>query len=127
MRTFSSYMTVFIGAGLGGLLRHGVNRAAVQAGTTFPWHTLAVNVTGSFAIGLLAGWFAFRGESAQTLQLFLVTGLLGGYTTFSAFSLETLLLWERGHGWDAVFYVACSVALSLAAAAMGLVIIRRLG
>ena len=77
-------------------------------------------------MGLIAGWFAFRGPSGQSLRLFLTTGILGGYTTFSAFSLDAALLWERGEILGAAFYVSASVALSLLGVFLGLAIIRYL-
>ena len=87
------YLIVFIGAGIGGALRHGVNVGAARLfGFGFPFGTLIVNVVGSFAMGLLAGYFAFRPGITQHMRLFLTTGILGGFTTFSAFSLDTALL-----------------------------------
>jgi CrcB protein len=91
-----------------------------------PSSTLCVNVSGSLVMGLIAGWFAFRGQAGQTLRLFLTTGILGGYTTFSAFSLDAALLWERGQVWSTVFYVVTSVLLSLVGVFLGLAIIRHL-
>ncbi len=118
---------VFVGAGLGGVLRHGVNFAAARIlGLGFPWGTLAVNVVGSLLMGALAGWLALRaGESwTQPVRLFVATGILGGFTTFSAFSLDAALLWERGQGGAAAAYVASSLILSLAALAAGLYLVR---
>ena len=97
----TSYLIVFLGAGIGGALRHGVNVGCARyCGTAFPWGTLTVNVVGSFIMGVLAGWLAFKaGEGwSQPLRLFLTTGILGGFTTFSAFSLDAVLIWERGQG-----------------------------
>jgi CrcB protein len=108
---------VMLGGGIGSGLRHGVNLAAARwIGTEFPWGTLYVNVIGSFLIGALAGWFAFRGDNytTQSLRLFLTTGILGGFTTFSAFSLDVAVLWERGAIGPAAAYAAASVVLSLA-------------
>jgi CrcB protein len=82
-------------------------------GTAFPYHTMFENVSGSFVMGLLAGYFAFRGSASQHWQLFLTTGILGGYTTFSAFSLDTALLYERSSLGLAAVYVIGSVALSI--------------
>ena len=120
-------LLVFLGAGLGGVLRHGVNLAAARIlGAGFPWGKLAVDVVGSFLMGLIAGWLALRaGEGwSQPVRLFLATGILGGFTTFSAFSLDVALLWERGQGGMAAAYVAGSVVLSLAALAAGLFLVR---
>jgi CrcB protein len=79
--------------------------AAWLLGTRFPFGTLAVNVFGSLTMGLLAGYFAVKGDLGQMWRLFLTTGVLGGFTTFSAFSLDAALLWERGDLWRAVLYV----------------------
>jgi fluoride exporter len=96
------YAVVFFGAGIGGCFRHAVNRLFGVSGSSFPWATFTVNCTGSLIMGLLAGWFAFRvgdahavhlpitGTSGQHFRLFLTTGVLGGYTTFSAFSLDAM-------------------------------------
>jgi CrcB protein len=114
------YLLVFIGGGLGAVARHGINRAGLALlGPGFPWWTLAVNVAGSFAIGLLAGLFG-AWEAGHNLRLFLTTGVLGGFTTFSAFSLDALTLWERGAGLQAGLYVLGTVIASLIAAFAGL-------
>ena len=116
---------VFLGAGIGGALRHGVNSAAFRLGLTgFPFHTLFINAAGSLAMGVIAGWFALRGQAPQLWRLFLTTGVLGGFTTFSAFSLETALLWERGEAGAALAYVAASVVAAIAGLVAGLWIIR---
>ena len=118
------YLLVFIGGGLGAVARHGINRAGLALlGPGFPWWTLAVNVSGSFLIGLLAGLFG-AWESGHNLRLFLTTGVLGGFTTFSAFSLDALAIWERGAFLQAGLYVLGSVILSLLAAAIGLMVTR---
>jgi CrcB protein len=109
----SAILLVAAGGALGSVLRYLVSLAALGwLGAGFPWGTLAVNLLGSAAIGLLAG-LGIGGPA----RLFLVTGLLGGFTTFSAFSLETALLWERAPGLAAA-YVAASVGLGLAAFAL---------
>ena len=93
------YLIVFLGAGIGGALRHGVNVGAARLfGYGFPLGTLIVNIAGSFAMGLLAGYFAARPHLGQHARLFLTTGVLGGFTTFSAFSLDAALLIERRIG-----------------------------
>ena len=118
------WLVVFIGGGLGAVARHGVNRAGLAAlGPGFPWWTMAINVSGSLLIGLLAGLLGAM-EAGQNLRLFLITGILGGYTTFSAFSLDALTLWERGEATQAGLYVLGSVIMSLIAAAVGLMLSR---
>src|SRR5205085_9057305 len=117
------YLIVFLGAGIGGALRHGVNVGSARLfGLEFPTGTLIVNVLGSFLMGLLAGYFLARPGVSQQARLFLTTGILGGFTTFSAFSLDTALLMERHAYAMAAAYVAVSVAVSLAALFAGLAI-----
>jgi len=125
----TAFLLVFLGAGLGGAARHAVNLGCGRwCGPAFPWGTLTVNIAGSFAMGLLAGWLAFKaGENwSQHARLFLATGVLGGFTTFSAFSLDAMLLWERGEALAAALYVGGSVVLSIAALAGALAIVRSL-
>jgi len=120
-------LLVFLGGGLGAAARHGVNVVMMRlTGTAFPWHTLAVNFSGCLVMGLLAGWFALKGGGTQGLRLFLTTGICGGFTTFSAFSLDAVLLWERGATGAAAAYVAASVALSIAGLVAGLALVRSL-
>lgn len=118
------WLLVFLGGGLGALARHAIGRAGLALlGPGFPWWTVAVNVLGSIAIGLLAGLFSAF-ETGHYARLFLITGFLGGFTTFSAFSLDALTLWERGEPMQAGFYVLGSVILSLIGAALGLMLSR---
>jgi fluoride exporter len=120
-----NYLIVFLGAGIGGAGRHGVNVLAVRLfGPAFPAGTLVVNVLGCLLMGLIAGFFAHRASLPQEARLFLTTGLLGGFTTFSAFSLDAALLWERGDVGLAALYVGASVILSLVAVAAGLALMR---
>jgi len=122
-----NFLIVFLGGGIGSMLRHGVNVLSARwLGTGFPYGTLTVNVTGSIVMGLLAGYFAFKGEATQSWRLFLMTGILGGYTTFSAFSLDAILLYERGQIGQALAYVAASGAVSIFGLFAGLVLIRHL-
>ena len=115
------YLVVFLGAGLGGMLRHAVNRGALRlVGPDLPAGTFAVNLIGSLALGALAGYFALRGQSSSNFQLFAATGILGGFTTFSAFSLEAALLWQRGQVLYCVTYALASVVLSIAGVFAGL-------
>jgi CrcB protein len=116
------YVIVFLGAGIGGMLRHGVNGLGLRlAGPDFPYATMAINIAGSLAMGLIAGYFTFRGgeglfgSMSQHWRLFLTTGVLGGFTTFSAFSLDFAMLWERGPIGGAAAYVLVSVVGSLVA------------
>ena len=122
------YLIVFIGAGIGGALRHGVNVGAAKLfGFGFPFGTLIVNVVGSVAMGLLAGFFAYRAGIPQHVRLFLTTGILGGFTTFSSFSLDAALLVER-HSFGLAFgYIVGSIAAGLAALFFGLAVFRSAG
>ena len=121
------YLIVFLGGGLGAALRHGVNLSAARLfGTAFPYGTLTVNVVGSLVMGALAAYFAFKGDATQHWRLFLTTGILGGFTTFSAFSLDVALLYERGELGTAALYVLLSVAVSFAGLFAGLAIVRAL-
>ena len=125
----TAYFIVFFGAGLGGMLRHGVNVGCARlCGLAFPWGTMTVNIAGSLAMGLLVGWLAFRAGDGWTqhMRLFLATGVLGGFTTFSAFSLDSALLWERGQIGGAMAYVLASVAASILALVAGLALVRSL-
>jgi CrcB protein len=120
-----SYFITFLGAGLGGALRHGVNVATGRLlGLQFPWGTLFVNVVGSLLMGVLAGYYLARPGLDQQARLFLTTGVLGGFTTFSAFSLDTALLIERNQWLLALTYALASVILSIAALFIGLALVR---
>jgi len=122
-----NYVLVFIGGGLGSSLRHTVNVVCARAlGTAFPYHTFIINITGSIVMGLIAGYLAFKGEASQPWRLFLMTGILGGYTTFSAFSLDAATLVERGEVGLALVYVLGSVAFSIAGLFAGLALVRHL-
>ena len=122
------YLIVFVGAGIGGALRHGVNVAATRLfGLGFPLGTLIVNVTGSFAMGLLAGYFAYRAGVPQHVRLFLTTGILGGFTTFSTFSLDAAVLIERHAYGAAAGYLVGSVAAALSGLFFGLAVFRSAG
>ncbi|KAB2880185.1 MAG: fluoride efflux transporter CrcB [Pseudorhodoplanes sp.] len=119
------YLIVFLGGGVGSALRHGVNLAGSRwLGMAFPYSTLTVNIIGSLVMGLLAAFFAFKGEASQSWRLFLTTGMLGGFTTFSAFSLDVAVLYERGDLVLAAFYIMASVFFALTGLFAGLYIMR---
>jgi fluoride exporter len=121
------FLIVFLGGGIGAALRHGVNLMSARLlGTGFNYATLFENVSGSLVMGLLVGYFAFAGGASQHWRLFLTTGILGGYTTFSAFSLDSVLLYERGELGLAALYVVLSVGLSIAGLFAGLALMRHL-
>ena len=123
-------LLVVLGGGIGAAARHGVNVAAARwLGTAFPWGTLTVNIVGSLAMGLLAAWFAFRADAGLTqhARLFLTTGILGGFTTFSAFSLDAAVMWERDAFIMAGVYVVVSVVVSILALFAGFAVVRALG
>jgi CrcB protein len=121
------YLLVFIGGGLGSTLRHVVNIVCQRLlGTNFPYHTFIINITGSTIMGLIAGYLAFKGDAAQSWRLFLMTGVLGGYTTFSAFSLDAAVLYERGAVGLTLLYVLGSVVLSILGLFAGLALVRHL-
>jgi CrcB protein len=121
------YLVVFLGGGLGAAFRHFINLMAPRLmGSAFPYGTLFINVSGSFIMGAAAAYFAFKGDASQHWRLFMTTGILGGYTTFSAFSLDAALLYERGEIAAAALYVAGSVTLSIVGLFAGLALVRSL-
>ncbi len=116
---------VALGGAIGASLRHLVNLASLRLmGPNFPWGTITVNVIGSFAMGLFVEMLVRKMGGSQELRLFVATGLLGGFTTFSAFSLDVASLWDRGAATMTFAYVAGSVVLSIAALFAGLAIAR---
>jgi CrcB protein len=120
-----AYLIVFLGGGFGAAMRHGVNLIAARwLGTAFPYGTLTVNVLGSLTMGLMVAWFAFEGSPSQHWRLFLTTGMLGGFTTFSTFSLDTALLYERGEIGVAALYVLVSVIAGIGGLFAGLALVR---
>jgi len=122
---FGTLLSVALGGALGASLRYLTNVSVMRlVGPGFPYGTIAVNVLGSFLMGMLVVVLARRG--GLELAPFLMTGVLGGFTTFSAFSLDTLTLFERGEISLAGLYVGMSVFLSLAAIAVGVLVTRAL-
>ena len=125
MGQLTGYLLVFLGGGLGATLRHLINLTCARCmGTGFPWGTFIINITGSTVMGLIAVYLAFKGQASQPWRLFLMTGILGGYTTFSAYSLDAALLYERGELMLAALYVIGSVVLSIAGLFGGLALVR---
>ena len=115
------------GGAVGAALRYQLGRFATHmtSGATWPWGTFAANLIGGFAMGLLAGWLA-RGSavSSEPIRLLLGVGVLGGFTTFSAFSLESFLMIERGQPAMAIGYILASVVGAVAALGLGLMTMR---
>ena len=121
------FLIVAAGGALGAVARYGVGTLAGRLGAShWPWGTLTVNVVGGLLMGALTGWLAFRGGlHAESIRLFAAVGILGGFTTFSAFSLETALMIEKRQLALAGGYVAASVVLSILALFVGLMVARR--
>lgn len=123
----NSFILVGLGGAIGAAGRYGLGRMVFRLmGPGFPWGTLAANVLGGLAMGLLVGWLAARSSGDEAMRLFLGVGLLGGFTTFSSFSLETLNMIERQDYGPAAGYVLASVVVSIFAVFVGLIIARRL-
>jgi CrcB protein len=119
-------LLVFVGGGFGAVARHLSGMAVMRAaGPGFPWGTMAVNIAGSLAMGLLIAWLARRSAGDNELRLLLATGFLGGFTTFSAFSLDAVTLYERGALTAAAAYVIASVTVSILALFGGLWLARQ--
>jgi CrcB protein len=118
---------VALGGAIGASLRHLVNLGSLRlVGTNYPWGTMAINVAGSLAMGIFIELLARRFNASNELRLFIATGILGGFTTFSAFSLDFAVLWERGAAVPALAYAIASVAGSILALFLGLWLARTL-
>lgn len=119
-------LLVMVGGALGSLARYQFGRLAGHLfGTDWPWGTLGVNIAGGLVMGLLAGWLArFATGGGEQIRLLIGVGALGGFTTFSSFSLETVLMIERSQYGDAALYALLSVILSVAAVFAGLMLMR---
>jgi CrcB protein len=122
---------LLVGAGgaIGSVLRYEYGRLTFRLlgpnpPLAWPWGTLGVNIIGGLVMGLFAGWLALRAQGGESVRLFFAVGVLGGFTTFSSFSLETILLIERGAWWSAAGYALVSVIASVGALALGLGIVR---
>jgi len=117
---------VACGGALGAMGRHLISGQVMRwAGGGFPWGTLTVNVVGSFILGLLVEYLAQRSSATQEIRGFLVVGVLGGFTTFSAFSLDAVLLLERGSLGSAFAYIGGNVLLSIGGMFVGLLLFRQ--
>ncbi|MER9139463.1 fluoride efflux transporter CrcB [Mesorhizobium sp. M0830] len=113
-------LLVVVGGGIGAGIRHLTSTGALRlVGPNYPWGTMAINIVGSFAMGLFIAILARRGGSNE-LRLFVATGMLGGFTTFSAFSLDFATLWERGATLPAFGYALASVIGAIIALFLGL-------
>jgi CrcB protein len=120
------YFMVMLGAALGGLARYIIGGAVMQRFTgRFPLGTLVVNVTGCFLIGMLLPLLTERGEPRPNLRLFLIVGVLGGYTTFSSFAWESFQAVDEGSRWIGFANVALSVILGYLAVWCGSLLVRR--
>jgi CrcB protein len=116
---------VAIGGALGSVARYLVAIGAGRlVGTEFPWGTLLINIAGSFLIGVLAEAFALSWNVSEAMRVFLTVGICGGFTTLSTFSLDAIVLMQRGELWSAGGYIAASVALSILALFGGLLLVR---
>lgn len=121
----NSLFPVMIGGAIGAGARHLVGQAMLaRFGPAFPWGTLSINIVGSLLMGLLVGWLA-RSGGGDTTRLFVGVGILGGFTTFSSFSMEYWMLFERGQNAQAAAYVLASVIGAIAACGLGLFIMRQ--
>ncbi len=119
---------VAVGGAIGASLRHLINLASLRlVGPNFPWGTMAINIAGSLAMGVFIELLARRFNASNELRLFVATGILGGFTTFSAFSLDFAVLWERGALVSALGYALASVIGSILALFLGLWLARSLG
>ncbi|MGE4248582.1 MAG: fluoride efflux transporter CrcB [Parvibaculaceae bacterium] len=118
---------IALGGAVGAVLRHGLNIGIARlAGSDFPWHTMLINISGSLVMGLLVTLMALRWNVSGEIRAFLTTGILGGYTTFSAFSLDFAVLVERKAYALAGAYALGSVVLSLVAIFAGMALARAL-
>lgn len=121
----NSLFPVMLGGAIGAGARHLVGQAMLaRLGPGFPWWTLSINIAGSLLMGLLVGWLA-RSGGGDTTRLFVGVGILGGFTTFSSFSMEYWMLFERGQNAQAAAYVLASVIGAIVACGLGLFLVRQ--
>jgi CrcB protein len=118
---------VALGGAIGSMMRYGVGVCFQKYATSeFPWHTITVNILGSFVMGVLIELMAIQWNISQEWRAFVLVGILGGFTTFSAFSLDFALLWGKGNGSTAFLYLFLSVVGSIAAIFFAMFSIRHL-
>jgi len=124
MELLKTILAIGAGSFLGGAARYLVSLAMKGVSKGFPWATLVVNLVGCFIIGLLWGVFGKNGTEGSNLALFLTVGLCGGFTTFSTFSKEALMMLQSGNIWGFAGYVAISVIAGIALVALGYFLVR---
>lgn len=128
MQSILAILAVALGGALGSVLRYLMNNGVTAMfKTSFPFGIMAVNILGGLVMGILIAWFAEQANASQTMRSFLMVGVLGGFTTFSTFSADTVLLWQRGEVMQAAMYAAGSVILSIVALLAGMAIVRGIG
>lgn len=117
----TGFLMVFLGGGVGSAARHGVNVLAARFfGANYPIGTFTINIIGAFTMGAVVEWLAMRASFSPVIRLFLTTGIIGGFTTFSTYALEIAALYERGEFGIAVVYALASIVLGLAALFLGM-------
>jgi len=120
-------IAVALGGAVGAVLRYGIGLACLALwGTGFPIATMLVNIVGSFLMGVFASYLTLTGIATQEIRGFLTIGLLGAFTTFSAFSMDAVTLWERGLMTQAIGYVILSILLSIGALVAGMILTRHI-
>lgn len=124
MELLKTILAVGSGSFLGGVGRYLVSLAMKDISKGFPWATLAVNLLGCFLIGLLWGVFGKNGTDGSNWALFLTVGFCGGFTTFSTFSKEAIIMLQTGHVWGFAAYVSMSVVVGVALVALGYFLVR---
>lgn len=126
MQALNNYVLVFLGGGAGACLRHACNLIGTRfaVSSPWPWSTFLVNISGALLMGAVVEAFALRNGASPQLRLLLTTGILGGYTTFSTYSLEIGLLLQRGQHGLAALYAGGSIALGLAGLFVGMKLAR---
>ncbi len=121
----NSALLVMFGGAIGALGRYETGRLMGRLfGNSWPWGTLAGNIIGGLVMGLFVGWMASRAQGSEGIRLFFAVGVLGGFTTFSSFSLEMMLMIQRGEVLSAISYAAVSVVIAVGALALGLGLMR---